>query len=163
MPLLGSIIAEAGYEEYFLTFWNLLQECAVLGIGWITRGSATDSLVCCSLGISNFCPIRFELYFNRFLNRDRMALQKAAGHRHRLRACMIAKTTWCNSCSTATAPSRPPSSEASVPSRPAPHFATSPGCSDSLKTRYVGLLRSTFGVVAYEEHILQISEAFAVL
>lgn len=71
-----SIIAEVGYEEYFLTVWHLLQECAALGIGWITRGSAADSLVCYSLGISNVCPIRFELYFKRFLNRDRMALQK---------------------------------------------------------------------------------------
>jgi len=71
-----SIIAEVGYEEYFLTVWHLLQECAALGIGWITRGSAADSLVCYALGISNVCPIRFELYFKRFLNRDRMALQK---------------------------------------------------------------------------------------
>lgn len=71
-----AIIAEVGYEEYFLTVWHLLQECAEQGIGWITRGSAADSLVCYSLGISNVCPIRFELYFKRFLNRDRMALQK---------------------------------------------------------------------------------------
>jgi error-prone DNA polymerase len=71
-----TIIADVGYEEYFLTVWHLLQECAALGIGWITRGSAADSLVCYCLGISNVCPIRFELYFKRFLNRDRMALQK---------------------------------------------------------------------------------------
>jgi error-prone DNA polymerase len=71
-----TIIAEVGYEEYFLTVWHLLQECAALGIGWITRGSAADSLVCYALGISNVCPIRFELYFKRFLNRDRMVLQK---------------------------------------------------------------------------------------
>ncbi len=71
-----TIIAEVGYEEYFLTVWHLLQECAALGIRWITRGSAADSLVCYCLGISNVCPVRFELYFKRFLNRDRMALQK---------------------------------------------------------------------------------------
>ena len=71
-----AIIAEVGYEEYFLTVWHLLQECAAQNIGWITRGSAADSLVCYALGISNVCPIRFELYFRRFLNRDRMALQK---------------------------------------------------------------------------------------
>lgn len=71
-----SIIAEVGYEEYFLTVWQLLQDCAAHGIQWITRGSAADSLVCYCLGISNVCPVRFELYFKRFLNRDRMALQK---------------------------------------------------------------------------------------
>ncbi len=71
-----SIIAEVGYEDYFLIVWDLLQDCRRLGIDWITRGSAADSLVCYCLGISGVCPIRFELYFKRFLNPDRMALQK---------------------------------------------------------------------------------------
>jgi hypothetical protein len=53
-----------------------LQECRRRGIEWITRGSAADSLVCYCLGISGVCPIRFELYFRRFLNRGRMALNK---------------------------------------------------------------------------------------
>lgn len=70
------VIAEVGYEEYFLVVWELLQECRRAGYGWITRGSAADSLVCYALGISDVCPIRFELYFKRFLNRDRMALNK---------------------------------------------------------------------------------------
>jgi error-prone DNA polymerase len=70
------IIAEVGYEEYFLVVWELLQRCAERGIGWITRGSAADSLVCYCLGISSVCPVRFELYFRRFLNPERMKLQK---------------------------------------------------------------------------------------
>ncbi|MFZ4778257.1 MAG: DNA polymerase IV, partial [Terrimicrobiaceae bacterium] len=71
-----AIIAEVGYAEYFLTVWDLLQGCRRAGIDWITRGSAADSLVCYCLGISDVCPIRFELYFQRFLNRERMALNK---------------------------------------------------------------------------------------
>lgn len=71
-----SMIAEVGYEEYFLTVWDLLQHCRNDGIEWITRGSAADSLVCFCLGISNVCPLRFDLYFQRFLNPDRMALKK---------------------------------------------------------------------------------------
>jgi DNA-directed DNA polymerase III PolC len=71
-----AIIAEVGYAEYFLTVWDLLQNCRRAGIEWITRGSAADSLVCYCLGISDVCPVRFELYFQRFLNRDRMALNK---------------------------------------------------------------------------------------
>jgi len=71
-----TIIAEVGYEEYFLTVWDLLQECKRARIEWITRGSAADSLVCYCLGISGVCPVRFDLYFRRFLNRDRMALNK---------------------------------------------------------------------------------------
>jgi error-prone DNA polymerase len=70
------IIAEVGYEEYFLVVWDLLQECRKRGIDWITRGSAADSLVCYCLGISDVCPIRFDLYFRRFLNKERMAMNK---------------------------------------------------------------------------------------
>jgi DNA-directed DNA polymerase III PolC len=70
------IIRAVGYEEYFLVVWDLLQECRRRGIEWITRGSAADSLVCYCLGISDVCPIRFELYFRRFLNLERMRLNK---------------------------------------------------------------------------------------
>ena len=70
------IIAAVGYEAYFLVVWDLLQACQAQGIGWITRGSAADSLVCYCLGISEVCPIRFDLYFKRFLNPERMALNK---------------------------------------------------------------------------------------
>ena len=70
------IIADVGYEDYFLITWDILQECRRCGIEWITRGSAADSLVCYCLGISGVCPIRFDLYFRRFLNKDRMALHK---------------------------------------------------------------------------------------
>ena len=70
------IINEVGYEEYFLITWDFLQECRRRGIEWITRGSAADSLVCYCLEISGVCPIRFDLYFRRFLNKDRMAMNK---------------------------------------------------------------------------------------
>jgi DNA-directed DNA polymerase III PolC len=70
------MIADVGYEDYFLITWDLLQECRRRGIEWITRGSAADSLVCYCLGISGVCPVRFDLYFRRFLNRERMALHK---------------------------------------------------------------------------------------
>jgi DNA polymerase-3 subunit alpha len=70
------IIAAVGYEAYFLVTWEMLQTCRARGIEWITRGSAADSLVCYCLGISDVCPIRFDLYFKRFLNPERMALNK---------------------------------------------------------------------------------------
>ncbi len=70
------IIGEVGYADYFLLVWELLQDCRRKGIDWITRGSAADSLVCYCLGISGVCPVRFDLYFRRFLNRDRMAMHK---------------------------------------------------------------------------------------
>jgi DNA-directed DNA polymerase III PolC len=70
------IINDVGYEEYFLITWDFLQECRRRGIDWITRGSAADSLVCYCLGISGVCPVRFGLYFRRFLNKERMTLHK---------------------------------------------------------------------------------------
>lgn len=70
------MIVRVGYEEYFLLVWELLEDCRREGISWITRGSAADSLVCYCLGISHVCPIRFELYFKRFLNPERMAMAK---------------------------------------------------------------------------------------
>jgi DNA polymerase III alpha subunit len=71
-----TIIMDVGYEEYFLVMWGILQECRRRGIEWITRGSAADSLACYCLEISSVCPIRFDLYFRRFLNKERMALNK---------------------------------------------------------------------------------------
>ena len=71
-----NIISAVGYDEYFLVVWNILQDCRQHGIEWITRGSAADSLVCYCLGISDVCPVRFGLYFRRFLNQERMALNK---------------------------------------------------------------------------------------
>lgn len=70
------IIHDVGYEDYFLVIRDLLETCRERGIEWITRGSAADSLVCFCLGISDVCPIRFDLYFRRFLNPERMAMNK---------------------------------------------------------------------------------------
>jgi DNA polymerase III alpha subunit len=70
------MISTCGYEEYFLTVWDLLQDVREAGIDWICRGSAADSLTIYCLGISNFCPVRFEMYFQRFLNEERMKLNK---------------------------------------------------------------------------------------
>ncbi len=71
-----AIIHEVGYESYFLTVWDLLRDCRAAGIPWLTRGSAADSLVCYCLGISSVCPKRFGLYFQRFLNPERMKMSK---------------------------------------------------------------------------------------
>lgn len=71
-----AMITAVGYEDYFLVVWDLLTACRARGIDWITRGSAADSLVCYCLGISGVCPVRFDLYFRRFLNIERMGMNK---------------------------------------------------------------------------------------
>ena len=73
-----AVIEDVGYSEYFLIFADIVRWCAANGIATLARGSAAGSLVCYALGISNVCPIRFGLMFERFLNRERMQFQKLA-------------------------------------------------------------------------------------
>ncbi len=73
-----SIIEEVGYAEYFLVFADIVEWCGRQGIATLARGSAAGSLVCYLLGISNVCPFRFGLCFERFLNRERMQFAKLA-------------------------------------------------------------------------------------
>ena len=73
-----SVIEEVGYAEYFLVFADLVEWCATQNIWTLARGSAAGSLVCYVLGISNVCPFRFGLTFERFLNRERMQFAKLA-------------------------------------------------------------------------------------
>lgn len=73
-----SIIEEVGYAGYFLIYADLVEWCASRGIATLARGSAAGSLVCYLLGISNVCPFRFGLCFERFLNRERMQFSKLA-------------------------------------------------------------------------------------
>jgi len=60
-----------GYSEYFLIVWDIVQYCKREGIPCIGRGSAADSLVSYVLGITEVDPIKYNLYFERFLNPER--------------------------------------------------------------------------------------------
>jgi len=73
-----SIIEDVGYAEYFLIFAEIVEWANANGISSLARGSAAGSLVCYLLGISNVCPFRFGLCFERFLNRERMQFSKLA-------------------------------------------------------------------------------------
>ena len=73
-----SVIEEVGYAAYFLIFADIVKWANRNGIGTLARGSAAGSLVCYSLGVSNVCPMRFGLCFERFLNRERMQFAKLA-------------------------------------------------------------------------------------
>ncbi len=73
-----NVIEEVGYAEYFLIFAGLVRWAGEQGIETLARGSAAGSLVCYALGISNVCPFRFGLSFERFLNRERMHFAKLA-------------------------------------------------------------------------------------
>jgi len=65
------VIQRLGFAEYFLVVWDILQYAQQHHIGWVGRGSAACSLVSYSLGITNVDPIRYDLFFERFLNPER--------------------------------------------------------------------------------------------
>ena len=71
-----ALIRETGYAGYFLIFYDIVLACTERNISVLARGSAAGSLVCYSLGVSNVCPFRFGLNFERFLNRERLKHSK---------------------------------------------------------------------------------------
>jgi DNA-directed DNA polymerase III PolC len=56
---------------YFLLVWDIVEEARRRGIPAVARGSAASSIVTYCLGISRVCPLRWGLYFERFLNEQR--------------------------------------------------------------------------------------------
>ena len=61
------IIAQMGFGSYFL----VVQDIVVRSPRICGRGSGAASLVAFCLGITNVCPIKHNLYFERFLNPGR--------------------------------------------------------------------------------------------
>jgi DNA-directed DNA polymerase III PolC len=66
-----SVINTMGFAEYFLIAKDIVDYCCSQGVPCIGRGSAADSLVSYVLGITHADPIRYNLYFERFLNPER--------------------------------------------------------------------------------------------
>jgi DNA polymerase-3 subunit alpha len=65
------VIEQWRLAPYFLLVWDIVEEARRRGIPAIARGSAASSIVTYCLGISRVCPLRWELYFERFLNEQR--------------------------------------------------------------------------------------------
>lgn len=69
------VIERTGFASYFLIVADIVQwakaQGIVVGPG---RGSAAGSLVSYCLGITNIDPLKYELYFERFLNVDRISM-----------------------------------------------------------------------------------------
>ncbi|MBA2626960.1 MAG: DNA polymerase III subunit alpha, partial [Gemmatimonadales bacterium] len=69
------VINTAGYAGYFLIVHDFIAAARARGIPvGPGRGSAAGSIVAYSLGITNVCPLRFDLLFERFLNPDRVSM-----------------------------------------------------------------------------------------
>ncbi|MGH9857139.1 MAG: DNA polymerase III subunit alpha, partial [Acidobacteriota bacterium] len=65
------VIRQLGFVEYFLAVWDILRFATERRISWVGRGSVACSIVSYALGITNVDPIRYDLYFERFLNAGR--------------------------------------------------------------------------------------------
>ncbi len=66
-----NVIEKWGLAPFFLLVWDIVQEAKRRGIPAVARGSAASSMVTYTLGISRVCPLRWGLYFERFLNVQR--------------------------------------------------------------------------------------------
>jgi DNA polymerase III subunit alpha len=65
------VIEKLHLAPYFLLVWDIVEEAKRRGIPAVARGSAASSMVTYCLGISCVCPLRWGLYFERFLNEQR--------------------------------------------------------------------------------------------
>ncbi len=66
-----STIDELGFAPYFLLVKQIAEFAKDEGIPCVGRGSAADSLVAYSLGLTDADPLRYKLCFERFLNPTR--------------------------------------------------------------------------------------------
>ncbi|MFZ0469756.1 MAG: error-prone DNA polymerase, partial [Thiogranum sp.] len=66
-----ALIAELGYEPYFLTVYDIVRFARSRNILCQGRGSAANSAVCYCLGITEVDPARIDTLFERFISRQR--------------------------------------------------------------------------------------------
>ncbi len=68
------IIEKQGFIEYFLIVWDYINAARNMGISvGPGRGSGAGSLVAYTMGITDIDPLKFELFFERFLNPERVS------------------------------------------------------------------------------------------
>ncbi len=65
------LVAELGYEPFFLTVHDIVRYARGEGILCQGRGSAANSVVCYALGITEVDPARMNMLFERFVSRER--------------------------------------------------------------------------------------------
>jgi error-prone DNA polymerase len=66
-----AVIEKLDLAGYFLIVWDIVQFCRREGILVQGRGSAANSAVCYSLGITAVDPVGMDLLFERFLSEER--------------------------------------------------------------------------------------------
>lgn len=66
-----TMIADLGFNAYFLIVWDMLRYAHERGFHHVGRGSGANSVVAYCLRITDVDPIKLDLYFERFLNPTR--------------------------------------------------------------------------------------------
>jgi len=66
------IIKKTGFADYFLIIYDFIQFTKEQGILTNTRGSAAGSFVAYILNITSVNPLKYDLFFERFLNPERI-------------------------------------------------------------------------------------------
>ncbi|MBC7362392.1 MAG: DNA polymerase III subunit alpha [Candidatus Aminicenantes bacterium] len=65
------VVEESGFAPYFLVVHDVVEFARRRGIYHNLRGSGASSYLAYLLGISRLNPVKYDLYFERFLNRGR--------------------------------------------------------------------------------------------
>src|SRR3974377_603906 len=60
-----------GFASYFRIVWDFARFARENGIPATARGSACGAIVTYLLGLSNICPLKYDLLFERFLDPNR--------------------------------------------------------------------------------------------
>lgn len=69
------VIEKMGFTDYFLIVWDFVRYAKSVGIPvGPGRGSAAGSMVSYTLSITNLDPMQYSLYFERFLNPERVSM-----------------------------------------------------------------------------------------
>ena len=69
-----AVIKKQGFVEYFLIVWDYINAARNMGISvGPGRGSGAGSIVAYLIGITNIDPLKYDLYFERFLNPERVS------------------------------------------------------------------------------------------
>jgi DNA polymerase-3 subunit alpha len=68
------IIHDKGYDGYFLVVWDVANWARTNGFSVKARGSAAGTAIGYALGIASVDPLKWKLFFERFLNPERKSL-----------------------------------------------------------------------------------------
>ncbi len=66
-----AVIERMGFVEYFLVVRDIVRYARSRGAPVAGRGSGAGSIVAYTLGITNVCPLHYDIPFERFLHEDR--------------------------------------------------------------------------------------------